>query len=77
MQNRDFEAVIEANVGLSVAEIMAKDSDEIQRHIENQKQCMLVLDDNNETDYRGSMLLAIGEIDYDIDEEFDRTFKIK
>lgn len=77
MQRKDFNAVIEANVGLSVAEIKNMSSDEIQRHIEKNRQCTLVLDDCNETDYRGSMLLALGEIDYNINDEFDRTFNIK
>ena len=72
-----FEAVIEANVGLTMQQIMVMDMNEIHRHIEKQKQCTLVYDDEPALDFRGNVLLANGLIDYDINAEFDKTFGIK
>lgn len=73
--NLKFQSTIESKVGLSVNEIINKSYDDIITAIEKKYNKKLTLDNNVEDlNYRGSMLLAEGLIDYDIDKEFNSIF---
>ncbi|MBQ2882884.1 MAG: hypothetical protein IJE43_03790 [Alphaproteobacteria bacterium] len=73
--NLKFQSTIESKVGLSVNEIINQSYDDIITAIEKKYNKKLTLDNNVEDlNYRGSMLLAEGLIDYDIDKEFNSIF---
>lgn len=73
--NLKFQSTIESKVGLSVNEIINQSYDDIITAIEKKYNKKLTLDNNVEDlNYRGSMLLAEGLIDYDIDTEFNSIF---
>ena len=73
--NLKFQSTIESKVGLSINEIINQSYDDIITAIEKKYNKKLTLDNNVEDlNYRGSMLLAEGLIDYDIDKEFNSIF---
>ena len=73
--NLKFQSTIESKVGLSVNEIINQSYDDIITAIEKKYNKKLTLDNNvGDLNYRGSMLLAEGLIDYDIDKEFNSIF---
>lgn len=73
-----FDSLIEETVGLSIDAIKSKSSDEIQHHIEEKEHIQLNLDKSNSSPiyYRGSMALATGRINYDVDREYMNVFGI-
>ncbi|MDE7378551.1 MAG: hypothetical protein K2N13_06265 [Paraprevotella sp.] len=81
MQEKDknsFDSLIEETVGLSVDDIRSQSFDEIHRQIEKKENSLLELgqSESNLVYYRGSMLLASGRINYDVESEFEKTFRI-
>ncbi len=70
-----FEKLIEDTVGLSISEIKDLSSDEICNHIEKTRKVKLKLGKKDTgVMYRGNMLLALENINYDIDADFDKIF---
>lgn len=73
-----FDRLIEETVGLSMHSIKSKSSDEIHHHIEEKEHIKLTLGESH-TDaiyYRGSMALATGRINYNVDDEYMKVFGI-
>lgn len=75
--NSEYNSIIERNVSLSIDEIIKQSFSETQCYIENRIQKKFALEKDNEIDYRGSILLAFGLINYNLDSNFDRIFLIK
>ena len=70
-----FNSLIEKKVGLPIASIRRMCSDEITRHIEENKHVSLKLSSPNDgLSYRGNMLLSMGQVVSDIDAEFNKAF---
>ena len=74
--NVEYNSIIEKKVGLPLYKIMEQSCSENQASIENRIHQNLTLGKDDEMDYRGSMLLAWGLIDYNLDCEYDKMFLI-